>query len=149
MKADTSGARRRMCMGLLSFGQKKTRRGLLQGGTERSEGECEEGSGHLLDRVAHMRASVRAMARAVMAFRLMDRTETQTDIAPSWTSATAMAPAVIEARKGMNMGAPFGLGGWKSDGQRKTPWGVSRGRLRLADLCRITRRRSLSYQGKV
>jgi hypothetical protein len=29
---------------------------------------------------------------------------TQTDIAPSWISAVAMAPAVIEARKGMNMG---------------------------------------------
>ena len=44
------------------------------------------------------------MARAVMAFRLKDRTETQTDIAPSWMSAVAMAPAVIEARKGINMG---------------------------------------------
>jgi hypothetical protein len=50
------------------IGQKKTRRGFLQGGTERSEGECEEGSGHLLDRVAHMRAKVRAIEPTIMAF---------------------------------------------------------------------------------
>ena len=63
------------------------------------------------------------IAIAVMAFRLMDRTVTQTDIAPSWISATAMAPAVIEARKGMNMGAPFGLGGGKVMGKEKRPGG--------------------------
>lgn len=68
MKADTSGAWRKMCIGLLLIGQKKTRRGFLQGGTERSEGECEEGSGHLLDRVAHMRAKVRAIEPTIMAF---------------------------------------------------------------------------------
>jgi hypothetical protein len=48
----------------------------------------------------------RAKARAstVMALRLRERTETHTDIAPSWISEAAMAPAVIEARMGMNMG---------------------------------------------
>ena len=57
------------------------------------------------------------MAITVMDFKLKERTVTQTDIAPSWMSAVAMAPAVIEARKGMNMEAPLGLG----VGQRKAP----------------------------
>ena len=35
---------------------------------------------------------------------------TQTDIAPSWISAAAMAPAVMEARNGMSMGTPWWLG---------------------------------------
>ena len=43
---------------------------------------------------------------------------TQTDIAPSWISAVAMAPAVIEARKGMNMGSFWG-GGTEVSGEMK------------------------------
>ena len=88
------------------MGKRKPAEDFSRAGPSESEG-AREGSGHLADRTAHRRASVRAMARAVMAFRLMDRTETQTDIAPSWISAAAIAPRVIEARKGMNMGAPF------------------------------------------
>lgn len=65
------------------------------------------------------------MAITVMDFKLKERTVTQTDIAPSWMSAVAMAPAVIEARKGMNMGTPFGWG----MGKEKAPRVVSRGRL--------------------
>lgn len=51
------------------------------------------------------------MAKTVIALRLRDRTVTQTDIAPSWMSAAAMADAVIEARIGMSMGS-FQVGGW-------------------------------------
>ena len=105
------------------IGQKKARRGFLQGGTERSEESEEVWLGHRVDRRAQMANRPRPMARTVIAFRLKDRTETQTDIAPSWTSATAMAPAVIEARKGMNMGAPFGLGGGNVMGKEKRPGG--------------------------
>lgn len=46
---------------------------------------------------------VRPIAIAVMALRPKDRTETHTDIAPSWMRAAAMAPMVIEARKGIKM----------------------------------------------
>ncbi len=49
------------------------------------------------------------MARTVMAFKAKERTVTQTDIAPSWMNAIAMAPTVNEARMGMNMGL---LSGW-------------------------------------
>ena len=73
----------------------------------------------------HMSAKIRTMAATVMALKPTDRTVTQTDIAPSWMSAAAMAPAVIEARKGMNMGTPFGWG----MGKEKAPRVVSRGRL--------------------
>lgn len=38
------------------------------------------------------------MASTVMAFRLNDKTVTQTDIAPRWISEAAMAAAVIEAK---------------------------------------------------
>ena len=61
------------------------------------------------------------IAIAVMAFRHLDRTETQTDIAPSWISEAAMAPAVIEARKGVNMGLLLRVGG---TGEKKAPWTV-------------------------
>lgn len=60
------------------------------------------------------------MARTVMAFRLMDRTVTQTDIAPSWISAVAMAPAVMVAMRGINMGL-------LSFEQKKTHRGFLRG----------------------
>lgn len=55
-----------------------------------------------------------AIASTVIAFTLKDRTETQTDIAPSLISAVAMAPMVIDARKGMYMG-PL----WLEDGLQK------------------------------
>jgi len=42
-----------------------------------------EGSDHLLDRVAHMRAKVRAIPTVVMALTATDRIETQTVRAPS------------------------------------------------------------------
>ena len=53
-----------------------------------------------------------------MAFKPSDRTVTQTDIAPSWISAVAMAPAVIEARKGMSMGLLLRVDG---TGEKKRP----------------------------
>ena len=55
------------------------------------------------------------MTRTVMAFRLMDRTETQTDRAPSWMRAVAMAPAVIDARKGMSMELLSESGWWEME----------------------------------
>ena len=66
--------------------------------------------GHRADRRAQMAYRARPIAITVMAFRLKDRTLTQTDIAPSWISEAAMAPAVIEARMGMNMGLLLGWG---------------------------------------
>ena len=47
------------------------------------------------------------MTRTVMAFKLKDRTVTQTDMAPSWISEAEMAPVVIHARMGRSMKAPF------------------------------------------
>lgn len=69
------------------------------------------------------------MARTVIAFRLKDRTETQTDIAPSLTSAVATAPAVIEARKAMNMVLLWGWWNGSEWGNEKAPRVISRGRL--------------------
>jgi hypothetical protein len=83
-------------------------------------------SGHRADLRAQMAYRARPTARTVIAFRLKDRTVIQTDIAPNWISAAAMAPAVMDARMGMNIGTPFGL----VDGKRKkNAQVVSRGRL--------------------
>jgi len=75
-------------------------------------------SGHRADLRAQMAYRARPTARTVMAFRLKDRTVTQTDIAPNWISAAAMAPAVMDAMKGMNMGL---LWGWWMGKEKKTP----------------------------
>ena len=82
-------------------------------------------SGHRADRRAQMAHKARPMAITVIALRLRDRTVTQTDIAPSWISAVAMAPAVIEARKGMSMGLLSESGWW----EMKSALGLLRGRL--------------------
>ncbi len=51
-----------------------------------------------------MRARVRPIATTVIALKPTDRTVTQTDRAPSLMRAAAMAPAVMVAMRGMNMG---------------------------------------------
>lgn len=61
-----------------------------------------------------------------MAFRDSDKTVTQTDIAPSLIR---NAPAVIDARKGMNMGTPF----VKVKGTKKNAQGLLRGRFERND----------------
>ena len=82
--------------------------------------ECGQASGHRADRRAQMAYRARPIAITVMALRLNDRTVTHTDMAPSWISAVAMAPAVIAARKGMNMGLLSGLW-WVGVGKEKRP----------------------------
>ena len=67
----------------------------------------------------HMSAKIRTMAATVMALKPTDRTLTQTDIAPSLMRAAAMAPAVIEVRKGMSMGLLSGCGGKVMDKEKR------------------------------